>query len=427
MSKVFVGVVLLIGTSYPSSAQTPRMVGASRRVKGDHAVVLRPKSQAQAAGDRDAAPPGSLPVGSQAAADRQAFVSQAAAKAFADGNRLPADPSMTAMALTPKMDPATGLTTSQAAALTAEIHNQTVVDKDAFGPIGPGRRDRIAEAAGLSPEEARKLWPYPDPKPFKQGDMAAAERTLTDPKGSFHLTQEQVEQALKPGQLDDREDMIKHAVLTDQEASFAVYAALGLPFPIRVGKMDTAGLSSQGLVIFSPELMRADEVSEAFTSRLVTYRWMYQEREVEKGTLEVRPFAVLRLPSQPVTHLWITCDQDVMVYGLRGVQSPMTISQARDQIKQFVVPANSWLRQPTKLYGIRWAVLPKLDELATNPTTKAKLVAVLQMTGLGRDDSKKPDEIRDLYRTMADFRKQLPPQHAPPVGNPAAADPYSEK
>jgi len=223
-----------------------------------------------------------------------------------------------------------------------------------------------------------------------------------------------VESQLVPGGHQEREEVVANAVLTDAEASFAVHAALGLPFPIRVGKVDTAGVTPEGFVIFSPELLRADPFRDDWQERIVSFRWMNNNTEVYKDTVRVQPFMVIPRPSVPTTHLWVTCDKDVMIYAPRGVTVPGTISEARDQIQHDVVPVNSWLRPSTKLYGIRWGLLPNLAELTKNPATREKMKVVMTETGLlgGR---KEANPYADDMRAMADKVNQIQMPNMPPI------------
>lgn len=57
----------------------------------------------------DADPPGISPKGSNAAAVRQNFLLDQAARSLAGGTRLPDDPTITQMILSPTIDPQTGL------------------------------------------------------------------------------------------------------------------------------------------------------------------------------------------------------------------------------------------------------------------------------------------------------------------------------
>lgn len=330
-----------------------------------------------------------------------------AARTFSGTNKKPM--SKTGIALSPVIDAKTGLVKEDAEALEAALHHDdTLIDRDAAGPLGPGRRERLAEIAGISPEEAKRLWPWKDPDPFKANDLVAGAKEVVK-----QMSQRQAEERLVPGQRQDREDVIKNAVLTDAEATFAVYAALGLPFPVRVGKVDTAGLTQDGFVLFSPELLRADPIREDFVEREVTYRWMNNEVEVYRDTLRIRPFAKLPRPNAPTTHLWVTCDKDVMIYALRGVTVPGTIAEVRDQVQRDVVPANSWLRPATKIYGIRWGLLPTVDELTKNAGTREKLRTVMTETGLINREAE-PNAYAEEFRRAADMAKRVPVQPAPP-------------
>ncbi len=356
----------------------------------------------------DEARPGQLPVGSSEAATRQNYLLEEAAKTFAGANQKPM--SATGIALSPVIDAQTGLVKEDAEALEAAIHNDnTLIDRDIAGPLGPGRRERLAEIAGISPEEAAKLWPYKDPEPFRAKDLTEGARELVR-----QMSQRDAEGNLVPGQRQDREDIIKNATLTDAEASFAVHAALGLPFPIRVGKVDTAGINGDGFVLFSPELLRADVGREDWEERLVTYRWMNNEEEVYRDTVRVRPFMNILRPNAATTHMWVTCDKDVMVYAPRGVAVPSTIAEARDQVQRDVVPANSWLRTATKIYGIRWGLLPTVTELTKNPATREKLRVVMLETGL-LNRGPEPNQLADEFRRMADLTRSVPMATAPPV------------
>lgn len=388
--------------------------GQARVVTDQEGVRVYRAAPSAASQAPDGPPPAEVVPGTPEAARRQDFILQETARTVAGQNRKPQDLTLTSATLTPEIDPKTGLIKEDAQALEAALRGKEVIDSDSAGPIGPGRRERLAEIAGISAEEARKLWPYPDPKPFTSGDMAAARKAMTDPR--VGLTQESVAGRLQPDQKADREEIVKNAVLTDSEASFAVYAALGFPFPMRVGKVDCAGITADGLVLFSPQVMRADPMRDDWEDLVVTFRWMYNNEEVFKDTIHVAPYARIPRPSVPVTHCWITCDRDVMAYAPRGVHVPGTLAEVRDQVIKEVVPVNSWLRQPTKIYGIRWGVLPTVDELAKNPSTRAKLGQVLQETGLMRPKSEDLDqnEIAADFRAMADYAKKLQMPSAPP-------------
>lgn len=355
----------------------------------------------------DAADPGVVPAGSPEAATRQDFILSEAAKTFNGTNKKPM--STTGVTLSPVIDAKTGLIKEDADALEAALHgDKTLIDRDSAGPIGPGRRARLAEIVGLSPEEAAKLWPWKDPEPFTQGEMAQAAKVVAQ-----QMSQSQVEGRLVPGQRQDREEIIKNAVLTDAEASFAVYAALGLPFPIRVGKVDTAGITPEGFVIFSPELLRADPIRDDWDERVVTYRWMNNNDEVFRDTVRVKPFLVIPRPNASTTHLWITCDKDVMIYAPRGVQVPGTVSAARDQVQQDVVQPNSWLRPATKIYGVRWGLLPTVDELTKNTATMEKLKVVMTDTGLINRSAPR-NEYAEEFGRMGELAGKTPPPTAPP-------------
>lgn len=405
--------VLCLAASLQAQAPAPRrprplMLGAAVRPAEEGVVQLRPVANATPEGAApDAAEPGAAPVGSQQAATRQDFILGEAAKTFSGTNKKPM--SNTGIALSPVIDAKTGLIKEDADALEASLHHdETLIDRDAAGPLGPGRRERLAEIAGISPEEAKRLWPWKDPEPFKANDLTTGAKEVVR-----QMSQRQAEDRLVPGQRQDREEVIKNAVLTDAEATFAVYAALGLPFPVRVGKVDTAGITQDGFVIFSPELLRADPIRDDFEEREVTYRWMNNEEEVYRDTVRVRAFARLSRPSVPTTHLWVTCDKDVMVYALRGVTVPGTIGEVRDQVQRDVVPANSWLRPATKIYGIRWGLLPTVDELTKNTATRQKLKVVMTETGLINRDAEKND-YADEFRRAADLVKGVQLQTAPP-------------
>jgi len=401
-------VLVLPAFGQGARAHQGRMIGDATRPPEEGVVRLSPVP-GQGARTPDALPPGVLTPGTPAAADRQDFLLAEAAKTFSGQNRKGDPKTITEIALSPVIDAETGLVVEDAKALKAAIHNdETIVDSDLAGPLGPGRRARLAEVAGISQEEAAKLWPFPDPKPFAVRDLNLAASEVTR-----QLSQMGVEKNLVPGGHQDREEMITNAVLTDAEASFAVHAALGLPFPIRVGKVDTAGFTPEGVVIFSPELLRADPIRDDWQERLVSYRWMNNEVEVYKDSVRVQPFMVLPRPGVPTTHLWITCDKDVMVYALRGVTPPGTVSDARDQIQKDVVQVNSWLRPATKIYGVRWGLLPTMDELTKNPSTKAKLKLVMTETGL-LGGKREENPYADEMRRMADTVAQSPLPNQPP-------------
>ena len=356
----------------------------------------------------DAADPGVAPVGSVEAATRQDFILSEAAKTFNGTNKKPM--SATGVTLSPVIDAKTGLIKEDADALEAALHgDKTLIERDAAGPLGPGRRARLAEIVGLSPEEAAKLWPWKDPEPFTQADLVKGAKVI-----SQQMNQTQAESRLVPGQRQDREEVVKNAVLTDAEASFAVYAALGLPFPIRVGKVDTAGITPDGFVLFSPELLRADPVRDDWEERVVTYRWMNNNDEVFRDTLLVKPFTVIPRPNTPTTHLWVTCDRDVMIYAPRGVQVPGTVSEARDQVQRDVVQPNSWLRPATKIYGVRWGLLPTVDELTKNTATREKLKIVMTDTGLINRSAPK-NEYAEEFGRMGELAGTARPTTAPPA------------
>lgn len=158
-------------------------------------------------------------------------------------------------------------------------------------------------------------------------------------------------------------------------------------------------------VLFSPDLLRADPLFDQWRDLQVSYRFMKDEEEVYKDTVHVRPFVVIPRPSSPVTHMWVSCDRDVMVYAMRGVSRvPATIDEARAQVQNEVVPVNSWLRVPVKLYGIRWGLLPTVNELTRNTATRDKLAQVLGDTGLLRRSigAGKDDPMLAEFRQMAD-------------------------
>lgn len=300
-----------------------------------------------------------------------------AAETFVKGNRIDTS-RLTGEVSAPVIDPKLGVTTESVNLLREMRKDETLITEDGFGPIGPGRRERIAKLAGLTKEQAEKLWPFPDPHPPMVKDVAGASVAFGGTGAT--LTQEDVEDALSPERNKARKEALARTALSDAEVSFACYAAIGFPFPIRVGKLESP--PPEGFVLFNPEIMRADLSEVTFHPRTVSYRWMSNEEEVSSGTAEVTTFTHIPKPRYEVTHLWVSSDEDVMAYALVGSLPPGGIDDARNTIFKWVVPSNGPLRPVVKLYGLRWNLMPGIEEITVNPKTRARLKQILLELGL---------------------------------------------
>ena len=302
---------------------------------------------------------------------------QEAAEALVKRNRIETS-RLTGEIAAPVLDPKLGVTTEAVATLREMAKDETVISEDAFGPIGPGRRERLAKLAGLTREQAEKLWPWADPTTPKVKDIAGASVAFGGQAAG--LTQEDVAEALSPERNKARKDALAHTALTDAEVNFACYASIGFPFPIRVGKLESP--PPDGFVIFNPEIMKADLSEVNFHPKQVTYRWMSNQEEVSAGTAEVTTFTHIPKPRYEVTHLWISSEDDVMAYSLVGTLPPAGIDDVRNTIFKWVVPANGPLRASVKLFGLRWNLMPGIEEITVHPRTRARLKQILLDLGM---------------------------------------------
>ena len=287
------------------------------------------------------------------------------------------------------VDGKTGLSLDAVQALEEMAKDDKLITEDQFGPIGPGRRERLARMAGLTDEQAKQLWPLGDPGPVRPSDLVRAAKVFQgefDEKAAAGAavdaggdSQDGANARLAPAATKDKAIAARNTVLTDPEASFAVYAALGFPFPIRVGRVNTP--PPNGFILFNPQLLRVDLANDVFKPRQITYRWMEGEQEVYQATAEITTYLHLPRPTQPVTHVMVSSDDDVMVYALVGRTPPAGIWEVRSTLLKDVVDMHSYLRPVVKLYGLRWALMPGINNLMDNPQTKAKLAYVLDDLG----------------------------------------------
>jgi len=281
------------------------------------------------------------------------------------------------------LDAATGAPLDAEEEIERLAESDAVITEDEFGPFGPGRRERLAEIAGLTPEQAQALWPYEsdDEVPaVSASDLAKARKFFGEGGG------EAMPDALKrlmPASGRERKDQLRRTILTPGEISFACYAAMGFPFPIRVGKVGGAASPPppNGYVIFNPEIMRADLTRTDFRPRKITYRWMEGRNEVYSAEAAVETYIHLARPTIPVTHLLISSDEDVMAYQLVGMAPPNGIWEVRKTLLNEVIDLHSYLRPPITLYGLRWALLPGIEEITDQPQTRARLGEILQDLG----------------------------------------------
>lgn len=292
-------------------------------------------------------------------------------------------------------DAKTGLSLDAVQALEEMAKDDTLVTEDEFGAIGPGRRERLARIAGLTAEQAKQLWPLDDPSPVKGSDLAraakifqagfdthaAAGKDKDNAPMNEGETQEDANARLAPTGR-EKAQAAKNTVLTDAEASFAVYAALGFPFPIRVGRINTP--PPNGFILFNPQLLRVDLANDVFRPRQITYRWMEGTQEVYQGTAEVMTYIHLPRPTAPVTHVMVSSDDDVMAYALIGRTPPTGVAEVRQTLMKEVVDMHSFLRPIVKLYGLRWSLMPGINNIMDNPQTKAKLAYVMEDLGFIR-------------------------------------------
>lgn len=272
-------------------------------------------------------------------------------------------------------DAKTGMPLDALDSLNDMAKDEKPITEDEFGPIGPGRRERLARMAGLTDQQARELWPLDEPGPVTPSAMAKAIQVLTKDGG----TMEEAIAKLAPDQSRERAQALKNTVLTDAEASFAVYAALGFPYPIRTGKVKNP--PPNGFVVFNPQLLRVDLTNEKFKPRHITYRWMEGGQEVYSAEAEVMTYFHLPRPTAPATHVLISSDDDVMVYALVGMTPPNGLWDVRSTLMKDVVDMYSHLRPETKVYGLRWTLLPSINEITDNPQTKAKMTFIMEDLG----------------------------------------------
>ncbi len=283
------------------------------------------------------------------------------------------------------LDAATGAPLDAEEELDKMAESDAVITGDDFGPFGPGRRERLAEIAGLTPEQAQALWPYEsdDEVPaVSAADLAKARKFFGEGGGDGEAMPDALKR-LMPASGRERKDQLRRTILTPGEISFACYAAMGFPFPIRVGKIGGAASPPppNGYVIFNPEIMRADLTRSDFRPRKITYRWMEGRNEVYSAEAAVETYIHLARPTSPVTHLLISSDEDVMAYQLVGMAPPNGIWEVRKTLLNEVIDLHSYLRPPITLYGLRWALLPGIEEITDQPQTRARLGEILQDLG----------------------------------------------
>jgi len=272
-------------------------------------------------------------------------------------------------------DARTGMPLDALDAIKDMASDDTLVTGDEFGPFGPGRRERLGRMAGLTEQEARELWPMDEPGPVKNSDLVKAAEVIAKGGGSM----EEALSKLAPDQSKERLQALRNTVLTDAESSFAVYAALGFPFPIRIGRVQNP--PPNGFIIFNPQLLRVDLTNEAFKARHITYRWMEGREEVYHAEVDVTTYLHLPRPTAPVTHVLISSDDDVMAYALVGRMPPSGLWEVRSTLMKEVVDMYSHLRPTVKLYGLRWSLMPGINELMDNPQTKAKMTSIMEDLG----------------------------------------------
>ena len=279
-------------------------------------------------------------------------------------------------------DGKTGLPLDAVQNLEEMEQDDSLITEDKFGPIGPGRRERLARIAGLTDEQAKQLWPLDDPGPVRASDLVRAAKIF---QGDFEAsaragdTQDGANARLAPAATKDKAMAARNTVLTDAEASFSVYAALGFPAPIRVGRVNSP--PPNGFVVFNPQMLRVDIANDVFKPRQIAYRWMEGEQEVYQASAEVTTYLHLPRPTQPVTHVMLSSDDDVMVYALIGRTPPVGVWEVRSTLLKEVVDMHSYLRPIVKIYGLRWSLLPGINNIMDNAQTKAKLAAVMDDLG----------------------------------------------
>ncbi len=276
------------------------------------------------------------------------------------------------------VDARTGMS-ADVAETREDVGEDALIEEDAFGPIGPGRRERLARIAGLTDEEARQIWPWKDPKPVRPSEILQAMKVLAA-KYQGPIGQDDAAARLAPDQDPERRNRFRTAELSEAEASFAVYAALGFPFPIRVGKLLEP--PPNGFVVFNPQLLSVDLLRERWTPRSIEYKWMNGSTVVYGSSADVTTYVILPRPTAPTTHLWLLSEaEDVMAYRLMGLNPPMNLEEVRETLFKHVTDVHSPMRVQVKLYGLRWSLMPGIDDITDNECTKAKLHSV--MTDLG--------------------------------------------
>jgi len=278
-------------------------------------------------------------------------------------------------------DAKTGAPLDAEDAIDAMAKDDTLITEDEFGPIGPGRRERIAQMVGLTAEQAKALWPWDEPEPVKASDVVRARKLFGngDPESMSGALAR-----LMPKQGKERAEQLKRTVLSAGEVSFACYAAMGFPFPIRVGKIGGKDhpVPPNGYVIFNPQLFRADLTRTDFQTRHITYRWMDGKNEVYSAQADVETYLHMPRPSAPVTHLLVSSDDDVMAYQIMGIQVPGGIWDVRKVLMNDLVDLYSYLRPTVTLYGLRWSLLPGIDEIQDQPQTRMRMAEILDDLGL---------------------------------------------
>lgn len=309
----------------------------------------------------------------QAAANRDSRVMDAAArKVFRRSFRQGGTKSKDKFTL---MDVKTGAPLDVEDSLDEFSKNDTEIDSHWFS------RENLAEMGGLTPEEAKQIWPWEDrlpDEPMRLSDLAKARKYLGEGD-----SMESALTRLLPGKGKERREKLAKTILTPTEVSFSCYAAIGFPFPIRVGRVGdrSSPPPPNGYVIFNPEMLRADVMRQDWIPRTVTYRWMEGKREVYSSQARVETYIHLARPAAPVSHLLLSSDDDVMAYQLVGEPAPSGIWDVRRTITTELVDLYSYLRPPTTLYGIRWGLLPGIEEIKDQPQTRERLGEILSELG----------------------------------------------
>jgi hypothetical protein len=437
---------MLVSASAPAIAQqmarhvkTTAMIGAPRLPTDDAGYsasnAMRPVVKAKDAKAK--------PVGDPGEADPNIDdrIKTAVDSAVGLGNRIadndPFQGFFREVMVEPERDPLTGIPIGEQAKFDKDVYeDETIVDSDAFGPIGPGRRERLAEMAGMTPDQAKSLWPWPDPKPFKAGEFNRAMNAMGRSVIAKQLDgtpERAILDNLIPKDDRDAKAAMKRLILTPAEVSLTAYAALGLSLPIRVGRI--TDVPPDGIVVFNPELLRADFTRTDWKPRHVQFKWMNGKVEIYRGECDVETYVNIPRPTAPTSHVWVVADDDVMAYSCIGIYPPANLADARRQILEDVVAQGSYLRPNLKLYGLRWDKIPNIKDVGTHPQVKMKLFEIMRDLGMvdavdapavqmsnGIPSHMAPDKS---YQWKADYMREVsgitPPPGPVGVGVPAEA------